>query len=440
MSKQIKITETIFRDAHQSLLATRLETKDMLELTEILDNAGFHSLEVWGGATFDSCLRYLNEDPWERLRSLRKYLPNSKLQMLLRGQNLLGYRQYPDDVVDEFVARSVDNGIDIIRIFDALNDTRNLERAIYATKKAGAHAQATIVYTVSPVHTIEGFIELGVELAKLDADSICIKDMAGLLKPLDAKKLVAGLKEAVSIPIQLHCHYTSGLASMSYLAAIEAGVDVIDTALSPLALGTSQPPTETLVAALKDTGYDTKIDLQSLTKASKRLTKILENYKKPPIAVDTNVLVSQIPGGMLSNLQSQLEQQKMGEKYPDILQEVPKVRRDLGYPPLVTPMSQIVGVQSLFNVITGQRYGVKSKEIKDYVKGLYGRPPTQLSPEIIEMIIEGEPITGRPADLLEPMLEKARQEIAEHIQQPEDVLTYVLFPEIAKKFFESRNA
>lgn len=438
--KRVGITETLFRDAHQSLLATRLKLEDMLEITERIDQAGFHSLEVWGGATFDSCLRYLNEDPWERLRVLRKRLPKTKLQMLLRGQNLLGYHQYPDDVVDAFIEKSVENGIDIIRVFDALNDTRNLERSIQATKRAGGQCQAALVYTVSPIHNVDGYLRLAEELAQMGADSICIKDMAGLLRPSQVRPLVEGLKETIDIPIQLHSHYTSGLASMTYWAGVEAGVDVIDTALSPLALGTSQPPTESLVAALENTPYDTGIDLEVLNEANKIMQKILESYKRPTIKVDTEVLVNQIPGGMLSNLRAQLEQQKMGDRYDEIVAEVPRVRSELGYPPLVTPMSQIVGVQALFNVITGSRYSIKSKEMKDYVKGLYGRPPGEIDEAVRRQVIEEEPMTSRPADFLDPLLEKGRAEIEEYIKQEEDVLTYILFPEVAKKFFAQRQS
>ncbi len=433
-----KITETFFRDAHQSLLATRLKIEDMLVVTDQMDQAGFHSLEVWGGATFDACLRFLNEDPWDRLRTLRKAMPKTKLQMLLRAQNLLGYRQYPDDVVEAFVHASIRNGIDIIRIFDALNDTRNLEQAIRATKKYNGHAQATVVYTTSPVHSVDGFVEIGKTLKNLGADSLCIKDMAGLLRPMVAKELVGKLKDKVGLPVQLHTHYTSGMASMTYFAAIEAGVDVVDTALSPLALGTSQPPTESLVAALEGTPYATNVNLPLLSEAVARLKPILAEYKKPPVNVDTEVLVSQIPGGMLSNLKSQLEQQKQGHKYDEIVKEVPRVRAELGYPPLVTPMSQIVGVQSLMNVIM-DRYAVKSKEIKDYVAGWYGRPPVPIAAEVRAMIIDDEPITERPADLLEPAMEKARQEIKDVMRQEEDVLTYVLFPDVAKKFFANRS-
>ncbi len=440
MKRKIGITETIFRDAHQSLLATRLKLEDMLEIVELLDEVGFQSFEVWGGATFDSCLRYLNEDPWERLRTFRKRLPKTKLQMLLRGQNLVGYRQYPDDVVDEFVAKSVDNGIDIIRIFDALNDIRNLERAVLAGKKAGASVQGAVVYTVSPVHNIDGYIKLAEELAQLGVDSICIKDMAGILAPEVARQLILGLKKKIDLPIQVHSHYTGGFASMTYWHSIQAGADGIDTALSPLALGTSQPPTESMIAALADTDYDTGLDLQLLAEAVSKFEAILsDNYKRPPISVNTEVLISQMPGGMLSNLRAQLEQQKLGHKYQEILSEVPRVRKEMGYPPLVTPMSQIVGTQSVLNVVTGERYKIKTKEIRDYVKGLYGRPPVAIDKDIQKLLINEKPLTVRPADLLEPGLEKAREEVKDLIKQDEDVLSYILFPEVAKKYFENRG-
>ncbi len=438
MVRPVGITETLLRDAHQSLLATRLKTEDMIEVAEYLDRAGYHSLEVWGGATFDASLRFLNEDPWERLRTLRRMLPNTKLQMLLRGQNLVGYRQYPDDVVEAFVQKSIENGIDIIRIFDALNDPRNLECAVQATKKAGGHAQGAVVYTISPVHTIDGYVDFAKALRDMGADSICIKDMAGLLMPAQAVELVTRLKQEVGLPVQLHCHYTSGIASMTYYAAIQAGVDVVDTALSPLAMGTSQPPTEPLVAALQGTDREPEIDLDALSKAAEVMKHTLADYKVPSSSVDTQVLVSQIPGGMLSNLRSQLEQQKLTHKFDEVVQEVPRVRKDLGYPPLVTPMSQIVGVQSLFNVVTGERYSVKSKELKDYVAGWYGRSPAPIASELLEAV-DGDIITDRPADHLKPMLETARQEIAEYIEQDEDVLTYILYPEVARTFFVQRK-
>lgn len=439
MRRKTGITETLFRDAHQSLLATRLKLDDMLEVAELLDQVGFYSLEVWGGATFDTCLRYLNEDPWDRLRSFRKHMPNTKLQMLLRGQNLLGYRQYPDDVVDEFVTKSIENGIDIIRVFDALNDTRNLEQSIKATKKAGAHSQGAVVYTVSPAHNIDGYLKTAKELEQMGVDSICIKDMAGILAPGVANELITALKAETNLPIHVHSHYTSGFASMTYWESVKAGADVVDTALSPLALGTSQPPTESLIAAFADTDYDTGLDLELLAEINYKLKNVLGNYNKPAVSVNIDVLVSQIPGGMLSNLKSQLEAQKLGHKYDEILKEVPSVRKDMGYPPLVTPMSQIIGTQSVLNVITGERYKMKTKEIKDYVKGLYGQPPVPISKEIQDVLLEGELLTGRPADLLEPGLPNAKSEIESMITQEEDVLSYVLFPEVAKKFFEKRK-
>ncbi|TCO68470.1 oxaloacetate decarboxylase subunit alpha [Caldanaerobacter subterraneus] len=446
MSNKVKITETVLRDAHQSLMATRMTTEEMLPIAEKLDKVGYHSLEVWGGATFDACLRFLNEDPWERLRELKKRIKNTPLQMLLRGQNLVGYRHYPDDIVEKFIENAVANGIDIIRIFDALNDVRNLEVAIKATKRVGAHAQGTLVYTISPVHTIDHYIRVAKELVELGVDSICIKDMSGILSPYVAYELVKRLKETVNVPIQLHSHYTSGMASMTYLKAIEAGVDAIDTAISPLALGTSQPATETMVAALKGTQYDTGLDLELLSEIASYFKEVKRNHYKETefsmvMGVDTDVLVYQVPGGMLSNLIAQLKEQKALDKYEEVLKEIPKVREDLGYPPLVTPMSQMVGTQAVLNVITGERYKMVPKEVKDYVKGLYGRPPAPISEEVKRKIIgDEETIKVRPADLLKPQFEEAKEEIKEYYEQEEDVLTYVLFPQIAKKFFEYRRA
>lgn len=443
MNKEsVKITDTIFRDAHQSLLATRMRIEDMLAVASKIDTVGYHSLEMWGGATFDSCLRYLNEDPWERLRKLRKALPNTSLQMLLRGQNLLGYRQYPDDVVREFVKKSIKNGINIIRIFDALNDTRNMEVSLKAVKEFGGHAQAAIVYTTSPVHNVDLYVDLAKKLETMGADSICIKDMAGLLRPYDAFELVSRLKQAVSLPIQVHSHYTSGLAGITYMKAVEAGASIIDTALSALAMGTSQPATETMVAVFAGTEYDTGFDLNFLTEINNDIKDLLSKYKafSKPMNVDTRMLVYQIPGGMLSNLQAQLASQNMLNRLEDVLEEVPRVRAELGYPPLVTPMSQIVGTQAVFNVITGQRYAVKSKEIKDYVRGLYGKSPAPISDEIRKMIIgDEEVLTVRPAELLEPRLVEARNEIRQYIRQDEDVLTYIAFPEVALEFFQKRS-
>lgn len=438
----MKITETVLRDGHQSLMATRMRTEDMLPVAAELDEVGYASLEVWGGATFDSCLRFLNEDPWERLRSLKKVIKKTPLQMLLRGQNLLGYRHYPDDVVERFVKKSVENGIDIIRIFDALNDVRNLEVAIRATKEAGAHAQGCIVYTTSPVHDISMYLELAHKLKDMGVDSICIKDMAGLLTPQVAYELVSRIKKEIDLPLQLHCHYTSGLAAVTYMKAIEAGVDIIDTAFSSFALSTSQPATETMVAILAETEYDTGIDLEKVSMLNRHF-KDVKKKREEFVAVsgiDPEVLVYQIPGGMLSNLRNALRQQKMLDKYEEVLKEVPRIREELGYPPLVTPMSQIVGTQAVFNVITGKRYQVKSKEIKDYVKGLYGKSPGPISEEFRKQIIgDEEPITCRPADLLSPIYEKKAEEIKDLARSEEDVLSYILFPEPALNFFKKRN-
>jgi len=441
MKRQVGITETVFRDAHQSLWATRMKTEEMMAIAEAIDEVGFHSLEAWGGATFDSCLRFLKEDPWVRLRRLKAVIRKTPLQMLLRGQNILGYRHYPDEVVKAFCKKAVDNGIGIIRVFDALNDIRNMEVAIRASKEAGAHVQGTVVYTISPVHNIDAYVKLAKDLKELGCDSICIKDMAGLLKPYEAEQLVKRLKSEVGIMLQLHTHYTSGLASMTYLKAIEAGVDVIDTALSPLALGTSQPPTESIIAALQGTPYDTELDLEKIAPISQHFKEVKKNYQNisAPIEVDTAVLFYQIPGGMISNLRNQLAGQNAAHRYEEVLAEVPKVREELGYPPLVTPTSQMVGTQAVLNVITGKRYSVVPKEIRDYVKGMYGRPPAPINPEVQKLIIGDEqPITHRPADDLEPMLDKARKEIMPYYQQEEDVLSYVLFPEVAMEFFKYR--
>lgn len=442
MKRPVKITETVFRDAHQSLWATRMKTDDMMAVAEMIDEVGYHSLEAWGGATFDSCLRFLKEDPWVRLRRLKAVIRKTPLQMLLRGQNILGYRHYPDDVVRTFCHRAVDNGISIIRIFDALNDIRNMEVAIRASKEAGAHVQGTVVYTISPVHNIDSYIKLAKELIGLGCDSICIKDMAGLLKPYDAVELVTRLKSEVNTMLQLHTHYTSGLASMTYLKAIEAGVDVVDTAISALAMGTSQPPTETLVAALQDTPYDTGINLAKLAPINQHFKNLKKNYSdiQTPIEVDTAVLSYQIPGGMISNLRNQLAGQNAAHRYEEVLAEVPRTREELGYPPLVTPTSQMVGTQAVLNVLTGKRYSVVPKEIKDYVRGMYGRPPAPINPEVQKLIIGDEkPITHRPADDLEPMIDKARKEIMEYYQQEEDVLTYIFFPDVAIEFFKHRG-
>ena len=444
---KVKICETVLRDSHQSLIATRMTTEEMLPILEQMDKIGYHALEAWGGATFDSCLRFLDEDPWERLRKIRDKVKNTKLQMLFRGQNILGYRHYSDDVVEYFVQKSIANGIDILRIFDALNDSRNLKTAINATKKEGGHVQAAICYTTSPVHTNESFAKFAKELEEMGADSICIKDMAGLLKPYDAYELVKMIKEQTKIPVQLHTHYTSGLASMTLLKAIEAGVDIVDTAMSPFAMGTSQPPTEPLVATLAGTQYDTGLDLNELDKISKYFMPLREKYlangllDPKVLKVDVNALLYQVPGGMLSNLVSQLKQAGQSEKLLEVLEEVPRVRADAGYPPLVTPSSQIVGSQAVFNIIGGERYKMVTKEFKGVVRGEYGRTPVEISPEFRKKIIGNEaPITERPADSIPPELDKLREAVKPWAIQDEDVLSYALFEQVAVKFFESRKA
>ena len=446
MAKKIGITETVLRDAHQSLIATRMPIEDMLPILEKLDKVGFYSLECWGGATFDSCLRFLNEDPWERLRTIRKMCPNTKLQMLFRGQNMLGYRHYADDVLEYFVQRSVANGIDIIRIFDALNDIKNLEVAIKAAKKEGAHAQVAISYTTGPVFTHEYYVNYAKTIESAGADSICIKDMAALLTPYETEALVKAIKAAVKIPVQIHTHYTSGLASMCLLKGIEAGADMIDTAMSPLALGTSHAPTESMVAALKGTEYDTGLDLVALSEVREYFMTLREKYIKEGLldpkmlATDAKALIYQVPGGMLSNLLSQLKQAGKADQLTAVLEEVPRVRKDAGYPPLVTPTSQIVGTQAVFNVITGERYKMCTNEFKGLVAGKYGTTPVPVDPEFQKKIIgDEEPITCRPADLLEPELETLRKECAEWVEQEEDVLSYAQFPKVATDFFKKRR-
>ena len=446
MSK-VKITETILRDAHQSLIATRMTTEEMLPMIEKLDDIGYNALEAWGGATFDSCLRFLNEDPWERLRKIKDKAKKTPLQMLFRGQNILGYRHYADDVVEYFVQKCIANGIDIIRIFDALNDVRNLETAINATKKEKGHVQATLSYTISPVHNNESFVKLAKDLENMGADSICIKDMAGLLTPYVAYDLVKDIKSAVKVPIELHTHYTSGVASMTYLKAIEAGVDIVDCALSPLALGTSQPPTEPLVATLAGTEYDTGLSLDKLSDISDYAKTLRDKYLESGLlntkvmGVDINTLKYQVPGGMLSNLVSQLKQQGKEDKLEEVLKEVPEVRKDFGYPPLVTPSSQIVGTQAVLNVLMGERYKMVTKESKSIVRGEYGSTPVPIDEEFKKKIIGDEtPITCRPADMLEPELDKLRAEVAEYIEQDEDVLSYALFDQVAVKYFKERRA
>ncbi len=442
---KVKITETVLRDSHQSLIATRMTTEEMLPILKALDDVGYYSLEAWGGATFDACLRFLNEDPWQRLRTIRENVKNTKLQMLFRGQNILGYRHYADDVVEYFVQKSIANGIDIIRIFDALNDPRNLKTAINATKKEGGHVQAAFSYTTGPVFGNEYFANFAKDLEDMGADSICIKDMAGLLKPYDAYDLVKAIKSKVKIPVQLHTHYTAGLASMTLLKAIEAGVDVVDTAISPMALGTSQPPTEPMVATLQGTPFDTGLDLNKLDIVSKHFDKLREKYlasgqlDPKVMKVNINALLYQVPGGMLSNLVSQLKQAGKLDKLQDVLEEVPRVRADVGYPPLVTPSSQIVGTQAVFNVLTGERYKTVTKEFKGIVKGEYGKTPAPIKPEFVKKIIGDEPvISHRPADDLKPELDTLREKAAKYIEQDEDVLSYALFEQVATKFFDNR--
>ena len=444
MSK-LYITDTILRDAHQSLAATRMTTEEMLPACEMLDAIGYWSLEVWGGATFDSCLRYLNEDPWERLRTLRKALPNTKLQMLFRGQNILGYKHYADDVVEQFCRKAIENGIDIIRIFDALNDPRNLEAAIKYTKKYGGFCEAAISYTTSPVHSEEYFVKLSKELAQMGADSICIKDMANLLLPYDAYSLVKKLKAEVDIPIHLHTHNTTGTGDMVLLKAAEADVDIVDTALSPLGNGTSQPATESLVATLKGQERDTGLDLNALSECAKYFRGVYERLKKDglisdkSLRVDTNTLLYQVPGGMLSNLIKQLKDAGAEDKYYDVLAEIPRVRKDFGYPPLITPTSQIVGTQAVFNVLVG-RYKTFPNNSKAVLRGEYGKLPGPVNEEVRKLAIGDEPVvTCRPADLLEPELEKYRAELGERAHSEEDVLSYALLPQVAMKYFVWRD-
>lgn len=440
----VKIVDTTLRDAHQSLIATRMRTEDMLPMLEKIDSVGFYSLEVWGGATFDAMLRFLAEDPWERLRKLRAVVKKTPLQMLLRGQNLVGYRHYADDVVRKFVSLAVKNGINIIRIFDALNDIRNMEVSIKAAKDAGAVVQGTLSYTTSPVHTIEKYVEMAYKLEKLGCDAICIKDMAGLIAPKAAYDLVSALKKAIKLPVDLHTHMTSGMGILSYYAACQAGVDIVDCAFSPFAGGTSQPPLEPFVASLKDSQYDPKLDLEKLLEIGLYFLNVKQKYQSlcSPVAEksDVSVLIHQIPGGMISNLYSQLKEQKALDKYNEVLKEVPKVREDLGYPPLVTPTSQIVGTQAVLNVLMGERYKKVTEEVKNYCLGLYGKTPAPIKKEILEKIIgDQKPIDLRPADLLKPELEKVKKEIEDQkipVKSDEDILSYALYPQIAAKFLK----
>ena len=445
-NKPLLITDTILRDAHQSQAATRMTIEDMLPALEQLDSIGYYSLECWGGATFDACMRFLNEDPWERLRTIRKHVKHTKLQMLFRGQNILGYKHYADDVVDAFCRKSIENGIDIIRIFDALNDVRNLEQAIRSTRKYGGEVEAAMSYTVSPIHNEDYFVKLAKELEEMGASAICVKDMANLLLPMDAYSLIKRLKETVSIPIHLHTHNTTGTGDMVNLMAAMAGVDIVDTALSPLANGTSQPATESLVATLKGTENDTGLDLGKLAEAAKHFRGVAERMMKEGILdpkvlrVDTNTLVYQVPGGMLSNLISQLKEAGREDKYYDVLEEIPIVRKDFGYPPLVTPTSQIVGTQAVLNVIAGERYKLVSKEFKGMIRGDYGKTPAPIDPAFVKKIIGNDKqITCRPADNLKPELEELRKKVKPYEEQEEDVLSYALFEQVAEKFFEYRK-
>ncbi|RDE12899.1 MAG: oxaloacetate decarboxylase [Candidatus Thorarchaeota archaeon] len=439
---RLRITDTLLRDAHQSLLATRMKTEDMIPICEKLDRVGYQSLEMFGGATFDTMMRFLDEDPWERLEVLRDALPHTKLQMLLRGQNIVGYRNFPDDVLEAFVVEAVKAGLDIFRIFDALNDVRNMEAAMRFVKQEGGHVQAAICYTLSPFHTIEKFVENAKVLYSMDADSICIKDMAGLISPQAAFELVTRMKEEIDIPIQLHSHYTSGMASMAYLKAAEAGVDAVDCAISSLSMATSQPATESMVEALKGTERDTGLDLVLLAEIADYFRKVRAKYAKFEGAlqgVDPQVLVFQIPGGMLSNLDNQLREQGALDRYDEVLKEVPRVRAELGYPPLVTPSSQIVGTQATLNVITGERYKIIPTEVKQYVRGLYGRPPAPIDPKIRKLVIGDEtPLTVRPADLLQPEMPKAREALKDIPHVPRDEVSYALFPQYALDFLKRR--
>ena len=444
---KVKINELVLRDAHQSLIATRMTTEEMLPILSTMDKVGYNAVEMWGGATFDACLRFLDEDPWERLRIIKKEMPNTKMQMLFRGQNMLGYRHYADDVVEYFVQKIVANGIDIMRIFDALNDPRNLQASINAAKKEGAHVQGCIAYTISPVHNNDYFAHFAKQVEEMGADSLCIKDMAGLLTPYATYDLVKKLKETISIPVDIHSHYTSGLASMSILKGIEAGADIIDTVISPLAMGTSHMATESLVAALKGTEYDTGLDLFKLNEVREYFAKLRQKYidngslSHKVLGVDANTLLYQVPGGMLSNLLKQLKEAGKEELLDEVLAEVPRVREDAGYPPLVTPTSQIVGTQATLNVLMGERYKMVTKEFKGLVRGEYGATPVPVSEEFRKQIIgDEEPITCRPADLLEPEMDKLREECASYAKSDEDVLSYAQFPQVAMKFFEKRRA
>ena len=442
--KRIGVTETVLRDAHQSLLATRMRTEDMLPIAQELDAIGFWSVEMWGGATFDACLRYLDECPWDRLRLIRDAMPNTRLQMLLRGQNIVGYRNYPDDAVEYFVEKSADNGIDVFRVFDAMNDVRNMKTSMDAVKRTGKTLEAAISYTISPVHSLEYFIDFAEKLVDAGTDVLAVKDMAGLLSPYVARELIGELKRRFTVPVHLHSHCTTGMAHMSYIMAVEAGVDIVDTAISTLSHGTSQPATEALVVSLKGTPHDTGLDLRRLNGIANYFTEVRSKYSdfESPVSnrVNAEIVESQIPGGMLSNLVTQLRQQNAEGRLDEVLREVQAVRKDLGYPPLVTPTSQIVGSQATLNVLTGKRYGVVTMEVRNYVMGHYGAPPGQVSDEMKALVLgKKDPIRCRPADLLEPRMEAARKEIGDLAASEEDLLSYTLFPDIAKDYFKRRG-
>lgn len=441
----VKIVETSVRDGHQSLFATRMSTEEVVSLCQYLDDAGYYAIEVWGGATFDSCMRFLNEDPWDRLRQVRKVCKKTKLQMLFRGQNILGYRHYSDDVVDMFCKKSIENGIDVIRVFDALNDIRNLKQAVISTKKYGGECQIALSYTTSPVHTIEYYLNLAKDVEKLGADSLCIKDMAGVLTPTDATKLIKALKKEIKIPLELHSHCTAGICEMTYMAAIEAGVDIVDTALSPISNGTAQPSTQALATVLKGSEYDPSLNMEAIHKAEPIATSIVNKYVKngllnpKSLEINPNILTYKVPGGMLSNMIKQLTDQGAMDKYEDVLKEIPEVRKDLGYPPLVTPMSQMVGTQAVLNVLNGQRYKVCAKEIKDYLKGKYGKAPAPVNEELRKQIIgDEEVITCRPADLLEPEFENFKEKYKDIAKSDEDVLSLALFENVALDFLKKK--
>lgn len=441
----VRIVETSVRDGHQSLFATRMNTEEVVKLCKIYDKVGYQAIEVWGGATFDACMRFLNEDPWDRLRQVREVCKNTKLQMLFRGQNILGYRHYSDDVVDMFCKKSIENGIDIIRVFDALNDIRNLRQAVESTKKYGGECQIALSYTTSPIHTIEYYVNLAKEIEQLGADSICIKDMAGVLLPEDATKLVSALKREVSLPLELHSHCTAGVCEMTYMAAIQAGVDIVDTSMSPLSNGTAQPSTQALVNALKGSEYDPKLNMDAIHEAEPIVTEIVNKYvgngllNPKSFEINPNILKYQVPGGMLSNMIKQLTDQGAMDKYEEVLKEIPVVRKDLGYPPLVTPMSQMVGTQAVLNILNGERYKICAKEIKDYLHGKYGKTPAPVNEEIKKKIIgDDEIIECRPADLLEPEFDKLKEEYKDIAKTDEDVLSLALFEQVASDFLKKK--